>query len=237
MSSRELKIDKEDKILVLSPHPDDESIGCGGFLLKYAAQCDVILLTDGAKTNKKWEEDIKRKTRAREFRKAMEYLGVHQYKMMRIPDSRLSKYLYRLDIIPYEKYTYVLVPNPYEAHWDHSVIFPKVERIIRKRHLKTKIIQYEVWTPILRPTHYIDLTDLIIEKQKLIQLYKLALTNIDYDKRITALAYYRAIIYECQYAECYRMSEYDLSSVQRLKKIRWQIESIKNYVKWLIEEN
>ncbi len=237
MSGRELEINKGERILVLSPHPDDESIGCGGFLLKYAAQCDVILLTDGAKANKVQEEDIKRKTRAREFKTVMEYLGVHQYKMMRMPDSLLFNHLYRLQKIPYEKYAYVLVPNPYEAHQDHSVIFPKVEQIIKKRHLKTKILQYEVWTPILRPTHYIDLTNLIVEKQKLIQLYKLPLTNIDYDKRITALAYYRAIIYECQYAECYRLCEYDLSRIQKFQKIRQRLGDIINYIKWLTEES
>lgn len=236
-NEKELKINKRQKILILSPHPDDESIGCGGFLLKYAAQCDVILLMDGAKTNRESDEDTKRKIRAREFRRVMKYLGVHQYKMLGIPDTELGNHLDCLKKIPYERYTYVLVPNLYEAHRDHYVIFPEVERIIKRRHLKTRILQYEVWTPLLRPTHYIDLTGLIEEKQKLIQLYKYPLTYIDYDMRITALAYYRAIIYECEYVECYRMSDYDLSMRQKLRKIVRGINDIKNYKKWLVEES
>lgn len=233
----ELKINKRSKILILSPHPDDESIGCGGFLLKYAPQCDVILLTDGAKPNREWDEDTKRRTRAREFKTVMKYLGVHQYKMLGIPDSKLGNYLERLKKIPYEKYTYVLVPNPYEAHCDHRVIFPEVERIIKKRHLNTKILQYEVWTPLLRPTHYVDLTRQMEDKQKLIQLYKMPLTYTDYDMRITALAYYRAIMYGCKYAECYRMCDYNIETKQKIKKIWEQVKHIKNYRKWLIEEN
>lgn len=233
-NEKELKINKRQKILVLSPHPDDESIGCGGFLLKYASQCDVILLTDGAKPNDRWDEDTKRKTRAKEFKAVMKYLGVHQFKMLGIPDSKLASNLECLKKIPYERYAYVLVPNLHEAHCDHNVIFPEVARIISQRHLQTKILQYEVWTPILHPTHYLDLTDLIVEKQRLIQLYKCPLMYIDYDMRITALAYYRALMYDCKYAECYRMSDHDLNMEQKLQKICSMIREILDRGEWML---
>ena len=45
--SQPLNINPKARILVLAPHADDETIGCGGFLLKYGKQCDVVLLTDG----------------------------------------------------------------------------------------------------------------------------------------------------------------------------------------------
>ena len=45
--ARPLELKPDDRVLLLAPHPDDETIGCGGFLLKYGSQCDVVLLTDG----------------------------------------------------------------------------------------------------------------------------------------------------------------------------------------------
>ena len=43
----EVNFKKTDKILIVSPHPDDETIGCGGLLAKYGPQCDILMLTDG----------------------------------------------------------------------------------------------------------------------------------------------------------------------------------------------
>ena len=45
---KKLEIRPTDKICILAPHADDESIGCGGLLALYGKQCDVVLLTDGA---------------------------------------------------------------------------------------------------------------------------------------------------------------------------------------------
>ena len=51
-----LDIKKNDRILIVAPHPDDETIGCGGLMLKYGEQCEILLLTDGRKG---YNSDIK----------------------------------------------------------------------------------------------------------------------------------------------------------------------------------
>ena len=44
---KEFKIEKDMKCLILAPHSDDETIGCGGLLLKYPEVFDVYCLTNG----------------------------------------------------------------------------------------------------------------------------------------------------------------------------------------------
>ena len=44
---RPFQIEENTKILLLAPHPDDESIGCGGILIKHPNNFKVICLTDG----------------------------------------------------------------------------------------------------------------------------------------------------------------------------------------------
>lgn len=53
----ELNVKKDTRILIIAPHPDDESIGLGGFLTEYAANCDVIVATNGALGNPEWSEE------------------------------------------------------------------------------------------------------------------------------------------------------------------------------------
>lgn len=204
----ELKINKQDRILILTPHPDDESIGCGGLILRYAGQCDVILLTDGAKGNRDWSEEKTCKVRKKEFQKAMKWLGVRKYGMLDIPDLRLSEYKGRLDKIDLRGYDYVLVPGRNETHPDHKVVYDEIRKNIKRRRITVKLLEYEVWTPMAEPSHYLDITEIVGRKKSLIQIYQSALMHIDYDRRITALNYYRGIHYGRQFVECYRLTEY-----------------------------
>ena len=47
------------KILVIAPHPDDETIGCGGTLLRHKSKRDQIscILATKIKSNKVWNKD------------------------------------------------------------------------------------------------------------------------------------------------------------------------------------
>jgi len=51
------------KILVIAPHPDDETIGCGGTILRHIKNGDKVscIFVTKLKKNNKWPEKVVKK--------------------------------------------------------------------------------------------------------------------------------------------------------------------------------
>ncbi len=92
-----------EKILVLAPHPDDETLGCGGtiyLLVKAKKQVKVVFLTSGDKAEplhplsakKHGEQHITDYSlmREKEAIKALKVLQVFDCEFLRFPDRELS---------------------------------------------------------------------------------------------------------------------------------------------------
>ncbi len=78
------------RVLVISPHPDDESIGCGGAIRDHVlrgARVRVVFLTSGEKGGhgRSAEETIR--IREAEATAATEVLGVEKIEFWREPDG------------------------------------------------------------------------------------------------------------------------------------------------------
>src|SRR5262245_2164773 len=78
------------RVLVISPHPDDESIGCGGSMRKHVEEGDlarVVFLTSGEKGGHGRNEQETARIREREARTAAEILGIAEIDFFRLPDG------------------------------------------------------------------------------------------------------------------------------------------------------
>src|SRR5436190_1130121 len=61
-----------EKVIILAPHPDDETVSCGGALqahLEHGDQVSIIVLTDGSASSKQIEDLVK--IRENEVKKAV----------------------------------------------------------------------------------------------------------------------------------------------------------------------
>lgn len=70
--------------VVVAPHCDDETLGCGGLLAKYHDECGVIVLT---KTNE---------VRSKEFLRAQEILDYPRAHFLELPDGNLGSDMHGL---------------------------------------------------------------------------------------------------------------------------------------------
>src|SRR6266508_1452642 len=80
------------RILVLSPHPDDEAIGCGGTLLRHLKQGDevqIVFLTSGEKGGHGRSEAETARLREEEARAAARILKIRHVEFWREPDGAL----------------------------------------------------------------------------------------------------------------------------------------------------
>lgn len=199
----ELQFEKNDRILVLAPHPDDEVIGCGGLIAKYASQIDVIVLTDGRYSNPSWTEKKTIETRKNEFVEAMKMAKVNSYEMLGIEDSKLSENFEKFKQIDFSKYSHIFIPNKNEFHPDHKIVYD----FIKRSNIKdmTDIVSYEVWTPLVNPESYININKEYQIKGELISYYKSQLISVDYVSYILGLNHYRGLPLRQEYLESYNV--------------------------------
>ena len=109
-------IKPDDRILILTPHPDDESIGMGGILAKYGKQCDVLCVnSSGVKyTNDTLSAEMIAEERIQEFNSVMNFFSVPNYWIWKIwgnsPhfDKILAHKREYMDVLDFEKYSLIL---------------------------------------------------------------------------------------------------------------------------------
>lgn len=123
-------------VLVFSPHPDDETIACGGYIIESAqrgAEVKIVLVTDGDKHGLK---DL----RHSEFKTATGILGVPDDNLifLNYPDGKLIQQN-QIELeqvlqnqIDIHQPDIILYPHPYDIHKDHMIIGNIMEKILEQ---------------------------------------------------------------------------------------------------------
>lgn len=187
-----LAVQRNDRILIIAPHPDDESIGVGGLIALYPKQCDVVVMTDGRYGNSKIPPHEMKKIRKEEFCKSMEKAGVESFMFCGIEDGTLIRYKDCFSQIDFSKYSLVFLPNPNDNHSDHTASCRYAIQEIKKQQLgNIKVFQYEVHNPMPDVTSHLDISDVIEKKQELIACHASQMETHPYVQQVKILAKYR----------------------------------------------
>jgi LmbE family N-acetylglucosaminyl deacetylase len=200
-------------VLVLAPHPDDETLACGGAIALHASQGDpvtVLIATDGAAgdPDSHYSSSEYPALRQAESRSAAGILGVSSLWFLGYPDGKLSEATDlddRLaDAVGQIRPTLVYHPSTLEVHPDHWALAVAVERALERHRGAIAAYAYEIWATV-RPTHLLDITAVWEVKRKAAEQYQTQLRYNDYLHKISGLNAYRAIhLPSARYVEAFQ---------------------------------
>jgi len=143
------------RVVILAPHPDDETLGCGALIASARRRglfVAVIALTDGQASHpgsRRWPPATLARVRRAELRRAMARLGQPQSRVRFMggqdghlcgqdPALALRRIFYRW------RATTVLVTSPLDHHVDHQAAYSLAVRATYSTEIK--LATYRVWS-------------------------------------------------------------------------------------------
>lgn len=206
------------RVLVISPHPDDEAIGCGGTICRHVRDgdsVDVIFLTSGERGGHDHQkpEDVMQ-TREIEAATSAQILQIRDVEFWREPDAALTvtpAIVQRLvNALARLAPAFVYVPHDGEMHADHRASCELVREALAELDPSVPrpvVLMYEVWTPLQVMDVINDITAHIETKMNAIRAYRCQNDVLAFDDAFRGLARYRGEMFcwpEGDYAEVFQ---------------------------------
>jgi LmbE family N-acetylglucosaminyl deacetylase len=141
---------------VVAPHPDDETLGCGGTIAEKSAQgarVYVVFASDGSGSHARWMDraDLAVRRKAEGY-EACERLGVRSEDVhfLDLPDGDLTNHVERgtaslarlFSDRPVEQF---FIPHRLEPPPDHAAAAAMAMGGLREARLKGTVLEYPVW--------------------------------------------------------------------------------------------
>jgi LmbE family N-acetylglucosaminyl deacetylase len=204
------------KILIVSVHPDDETLGCGGTILKHLDNQDsitIMLVTDGNKMQLDALINICDEQKIKLIRLGFPEINLSEVKLSNIITSFSN-------VFNSEKPEIVYLPNRTDVHSDHRKTFEASQACIKtfrypfiKKVLMMEIISETDFSPALPenvfiPNIFIDISIYFESKIAMIQKFDSELLDSPYTRSLeslTALNRYRGSQINAKYAESFML--------------------------------
>jgi len=218
------------KVVVISAHPDDEALGCGGTLLKHKSNGDDIswiIVTNVLESHGFSKERVA--SRQQEIKKVADMFGfssVHNlnYPTMSLDSTSLNTLIPKISEVFNEvKPEVIYVMNRSDAHSDHRITFEAVAACTKsfRYPFVKKVLMYEClseteFAPALPekafiPNYFVDITSFFDQKVSIMKVYESELSEHPFPrslKNIEALAVYRGASVGVVYAEAFQLIKY-----------------------------
>lgn len=215
-------------VLVVSPHPDDETLGGGGTILKLVAEGHNLywLNITGVENNPSFSEEFVRRRKI-QLQKVEKYYRFKEAYNLNLMTARLENYNYSevIDKIAgvFRKIEpeMLILPDYNDAHSDHKLVFEwcyACSKVFRFPYIK-QIITMEIVSETdfgrpedpFQPNFYVDISNYMEDKIKALEIYDTELGEPPFPRSIEnvkALATIRGAAAGVRYAEAFRLVKY-----------------------------
>lgn len=211
------------QIAIIAPHPDDETLGCGGTLLRHVAQGDdvhwIICTAMTTQAGFTAERVARRETEILEVAlgygfKSTIKLGFPTTQLDALPlgevVAAIKEALHRIEA------EVIYLPFRGDVHTDHRVIFDATTSCVKwfRSPLVRRVLAYETLSetgfgldPDCRgfaPNVYVDISSHLSEKLRLLEVFDGELGEFPFPRSrdaVTALAQFRGSTAGCTAAE------------------------------------
>lgn len=211
------------KILIVATHPDDETLGAGGYMLRAKAEgkeVHVLNITDMTADYGYSEEKIQERTK--EIETMIKAYDLNGYYNLRLQPANLDTYSSSELIDRVSKVFKEVEPNivilPYhkDVHSDHRVIFDicySCTKSFRYPFIK-KILMMETpsetdfafFEEAFKPNYFVDITDYIDKKVEIAKIFKSEIGEHPFprsEKNIRAYGTIRGVVAGVEAAEAF----------------------------------
>lgn len=213
-------------VLCIAPHPDDETLGCGGTLLRHKEKNDKIywLIVTGINEENGWSSTIVNR-RKNEIDLVAKSYAFYEVFNLGIPTTKV-------DVVPLtdiiEKFSKILnsispeiiyFPFINDVHTDHQIISKATQSVIKwfRNPFIKKALMYETISETdfnftdsntFKPNVFINISDYIDEKIEIMKIYQSELGNYPFprsEKNIKSLASIRGAQSGFEAAESFQL--------------------------------
>jgi LmbE family N-acetylglucosaminyl deacetylase len=216
-----------ERVLMFSTHPDDETLGCGGTILRHAAEGrDLYWLIVTVPHEPQWSAEI-RERKAKEIERVAEAYGIKKTYKLGLPAAKLETIPQGelidaiREVISEVKPDTVYMIHAGDVHTDHQVAFRATMSVIKPFYMRKfgirRVLSYETLssTDAAPPQNlafvahsFVDITPYLEKKIEIMNLFETE-THPDPMPRgpssIRALARFRGATVNVQYAEAFMM--------------------------------
>ena len=200
-----------ERVLVLSPHPDDDVIGAGGTLVKHAAAGAALtaaVLTDGRAGPPRGPGVDGAAVRRGEAEAAARVVGIGRVEFWDEPDGALAAHPAAEDrlraLLRYVRPDLVYLPSFLDGHPDHRAVTALLAAALSPELTPFQCAVYEVTTAVV-PTVVVDVSREMPVKLEAVAAHRSQAEDLDYVAMVRGLNRWRAssLGRRAEYAEAF----------------------------------